>query len=48
VSLVIVAAVLPKSIPVALATFVPVIVTVVPPDVGPAVGLTPVTVGTAT
>ena len=47
-SLVIVAAVLPKSTAVALARFVPVIVTVVPPAKGPAVGLTLVTAGAAT
>jgi hypothetical protein len=39
---------MPKRTAVAFSKFVPVIVTVVPPDVGPAVGLTPVTVGAAT
>ena len=43
-----VAAIVPKSTFVALARFVPVIVTVVPPAEGPAAGLTPVTVGAAT
>jgi hypothetical protein len=40
--------VVPKRTAVALDRFVPTIVTVVPPDVGPPVGLTPVTVGAAT
>jgi hypothetical protein len=39
------AAVEPKATAVAFAKFVPVIVTEVPPAVGPAAGLTPVTVG---
>jgi hypothetical protein len=41
-----VAAVVPKSTAVAPVRFVPVMVTLVPPAVGPEVGLTPVTVGT--
>jgi hypothetical protein len=40
--------VVPKRTAVAFSKFVPVIVTDVPPAVGPAVGLTPVTVGAAT
>ena len=47
VSLTIVAGVVPNSTAVAPVRFVPVIVTVVPPAVGPDVGLTPVTVGAA-
>ena len=43
-----VAAVAPKLTPVAPVRFVPVIVTEVPPAVGPAFGLTDVTVGGAT
>ena len=39
--------VVPNLTAVALARLVPVIVTVVPPPVGPAAGLTPVTVGAA-
>ena len=42
-----VAAVVPKSTAVAPVKFVPVIVTLVPPAGGPAVGLTAVTVGRA-
>ena len=42
-----VAAVVPKSTAVAPVKPVPVIVTLVPPAAGPAVGLTPVTVGAA-
>ena len=48
VSLVIVAATPPKSTAVAFARSVPVIVTEVPPLVGPVAGLTPVTAGAAT
>ena len=48
VSLVIVAATPPKSTAVAPARSVPVIVTDVPPLVGPVAGLTPVTAGAAT
>ena len=44
----IVPAAVPNSTAVAPARFVPVIVTVVPPAVGPDVGLTAVTVGAAT
>ena len=44
----VVAAVAPNVTAVAPVKLVPVIVTVVPPAVGPAVGLTPVTVGAAT
>ena len=43
-----VALVAPNLTALAPVRFVPVIVTVVPPEVGPAVGLTPVTVGDAT
>ena len=43
-----VAAVAPKLTALAPVKLVPVIVTEVPPAVGPAVGLTPVTVGAAT
>ncbi len=44
----VVAAVGPNDTPVAPVRFVPVIVTVFPPAVGPAVGLTAVTAGAAT
>jgi hypothetical protein len=43
-----VAAALPKVTAAPEAKFVPVIVTVVPPEVGPLLGDTPVTVGAAT